>query len=116
MWIKIMGRENMGDQYMVIAAADKITDEFKIIGTRQPLGYSSGDFDLAVDENTQKAYIFFDKVHDFVHHEHPHKDIVCAELTDDYTDLTGTIMTILPIRWGLKRLRYAGETADCICF
>lgn len=89
MWIKIMGRENMGDQYMVIATADKITDEFKIIGTRQPLGYSSGDFDLMVDESSQKAYIFFDKVHDFVHHEHPHKDIVCAELTDDYTDLTG---------------------------
>ena len=89
MWIKIMRRENMGQQYMTIAVADKITDEFKIIKTVQPLGYSSGDFDLVVDEKTNKAYIYFDKVHDFVHLEHQHKDVVCAELTDDYTDLTG---------------------------
>ena len=90
MWIKIMGRENMGDQYMIIAVADKITDEFKIIATRQPLDYSSGDFDLVVDAKTKKAYIYFNKIHDFVHYERKsHKDIVCAELSDDYTDFTG---------------------------
>lgn len=90
MWVKIMSRENMGNQYMIVAAADKITDEFKLIARRDLLGYSSGDFDLAVDEKTKKAYIYFNKVHDYVHHDGPtHKDIVCAELTDDYTDVTG---------------------------
>lgn len=90
MWLKIMSRDNMGNQYMVIAEADKITDEFKVIAKRQPLGYSSGDFDLTVDSATGKAYIYFDKVHDFFHRDRlPHKDIVCAELTDDYTDFTG---------------------------
>lgn len=90
MWVKIMSRENMGNQYMVVALADRITDEFKVIGVRQPIGYSSGDFDLAVDEKTKRAFIYFDKVHDFVHKDRlPHKDIVCAKLSEDYTDLTG---------------------------
>ena len=90
MWLKIMGRENMGDQYMTIAIADKITDEFKIVAKRELHGFSSGDFDLVVDEKTKKAFIYFNKVHDYVHRDIPsHKDIICSELTDDYTDVTG---------------------------
>ena len=89
MWMKIMRKENPSNQYMTIAVADKITDEFKIIKTIQPLGFSSGDFDLVVDEDTDKAYIYFDKVHDFKNLDMLHKDIVCGELTDDYTDVTG---------------------------
>ncbi len=89
MWIKIMRRENMEDQYMTIAVADKITDTFKIIATRQILNMSSGDFDLTVDSESGKAYIYFDKVHDYVHKERQHQDIICAELTEDYTDVTG---------------------------
>lgn len=90
MWLKIMRRENMGSQFMTIAVADRITDEFKITAQRELLGFSSGDFDLVKDEATQKAYIYFNKVHDYVHMDTPsHKDIVCSELTDDYTDITG---------------------------
>lgn len=90
MWLKIMGREDMSDQYMTVAVADKITDEFKIVAKRELNGFSSGDFDLVVDEDTKKAFIYYDKVHDYVHKDIPfHKDIVCSELTDDYTDVTG---------------------------
>ncbi len=89
MWMKMLSREYLADQYMIIATADKITDEFKIIKSVQPLGYSSGDFDLVVDEKTDKAYIYFDKIHSFKKGEIQHKNIVCAELTEDYTDLTG---------------------------
>ena len=93
MWIKIMLKEKMCDQIMVVAVADKITDEFKMISAKTILGLSSGDFDLVCDEETGKAYIYFDKVHDYkTNHDdyrRQHTHIVCAELTDDYTDVTG---------------------------
>ena len=93
MWIKIMKKEKMCDQIMVVAVADKITDEFKMISAKTILGLSSGDFDLVCDEESGKAYIYFDKVHDYkTNHDdyrRQHTHIVCAELNDDYTDVTG---------------------------
>ena len=41
----------------------------------KPCGYSIGDFDLMSD--CGKGYIYFN---------HPHTEIICAELTDDYTE------------------------------
>lgn len=93
MWIKIMSKEYLGDQYMVVAIADKITDRFKVLYSKTILGMSSGDFDLVCDEQTDKAYIYFDKVHgyetDKKDYRTEHTHIVCAELTDDYTDVNG---------------------------
>ena len=48
---------------------------------------SAGDFDLVVDPETKKAYYFFEKVH---------TDLIVAELTDDYTDVTGEYSSHFP--------------------
>ena len=52
-----------------------------------PLGMNAGDFDIAVDERRARAYYYF---------EHVHSELVCADLTDDYTDVTGTFTTHFP--------------------
>lgn len=83
MWCKLVGSDenprNWNDQYMGIATSKSITGEFKIIKRIVPLGLSSGDFDLFVDDD-EKAYLIFGKVH---------TEIIVADLNDDYTDVTG---------------------------
>ncbi len=81
MWIKIMNKQNLSSQKMYVAVSDKITGPYTKVKFFHPLGMSSGDFDLAKDEESGKAYIFFDRVH---------HDIICADLNEDYTDVTGT--------------------------
>lgn len=44
-----------------------------------PCGLRIGDFDIAKDDD-DKAYIYFNN---------PHEKIICAELTDDYLNVTG---------------------------
>lgn len=51
-----------------------------------PCGVPMGDFDLCVQEDG-RAYVFFN---------HPHREIICAELTDDYTSVKGTYTAMLP--------------------
>ena len=45
-----------------------------------PYGHAVGDFDLAVDETSGKAYIYF---------EYDHDGIAAMELSDDYTGVQG---------------------------
>lgn len=52
----------------------------------RPLGMSAGDFDLAVAPDG-KAYYYFERVH---------SETICADLTDDYTDVTGYYSTHFP--------------------
>lgn len=89
MWMKLVGTpENAKDwdyQYMGIATSKSITGEFKLVDTLIPLDMSAGDFDLFVDDD-QKAYLIFGKVH---------TEIVIAELTDDYKNITGKYSTHL---------------------
>ena len=40
MWVKIMNRDNLYDNFMVISTADKITDEFKIVNVTHILDMS----------------------------------------------------------------------------
>ena len=80
MWIKVMDKKNLSHQYMVVLTADAVTGPYKLRKTLEPLQMSSGDFDLVIDDETQKGYIYFDKVH---------SEMICAELTEDYTDVTG---------------------------
>lgn len=47
----------------------------------KPLNMSAGDFDLAVAPDG-KAYYYFERVH---------SETICADLTSDYTDVTGNI-------------------------
>ena len=50
-----------------------------------PCGFTMGDFDVAHGEEG-KAYLYFNN---------PHTKIVCAQLTEDFTNVTGVYNTIL---------------------
>ncbi|MBR4766664.1 MAG: family 43 glycosylhydrolase, partial [Clostridia bacterium] len=85
-WLKIMD-DKLGTQTMTILTSDCILGPYEIVRERlRPLGMNSGDFDLAVAEDG-KAYIYFERVH---------SEIICADLTDDYTDVTGYYTTHFP--------------------
>lgn len=84
-WLKIMQRD--GTQSETVLTADRLTGPYEIVreGLR-PLGMSAGDFDLAVAPDG-KAYYYFERVH---------SETICADLTDDYTDVTGYYSTHFP--------------------
>lgn len=65
--------------YFVILVADDFKGPYTFVRNLRPEGYGVGDFDLYVDEQTGKAYVWF---------ERPHWELICADLTDDYTDVT----------------------------
>ena len=85
-WLKIMERD--GTQTETILTADSLTGPYSIVrkGLR-PLGMSAGDFDLAAAPDG-KGYYFFERVH---------SETICADLTDDYTDVTGYYSTHFPL-------------------
>jgi hypothetical protein len=87
-WLKIMSQD--GTQSETVLTADRITGPYGIVrqGLR-PLGMSAGDFDLAVASDG-KAYYYFERVH---------TETVCADLTPDYTDVTGYYSTHFPRRF-----------------
>ncbi|WP_346860833.1 family 43 glycosylhydrolase [uncultured Draconibacterium sp.] len=76
-WIKLMGDDG---QFMAVLTADDILGPYQLVNRGfRPNGFESGDFDLYVDEDTKQGYIWF---------ERPHWEMICAELTDDYTNVT----------------------------
>jgi hypothetical protein len=80
-WLKIMGDDAQATQTSTVLVADSLLGPYELVRTGLlPLGMSAGDFDLVVDPDTGRAYYYFEKVH---------TDLVCAELTDDYTDVSG---------------------------
>ena len=84
-WIKIMEKD--GRQRSSVLTADRLTGPYALV--RQglmPLGMSAGDFDLAVAPDG-KAYYYFERVH---------SEMICADLTEDYTDVTGYYSTHFP--------------------
>ena len=83
-WVKVMSDE----QRSTVLTADKLTGPYtKVREGLMPLGMSAGDFDLAVDEETGKGYYYFEKVH---------TETICAELSDDYTDVNGVYSSHFP--------------------
>lgn len=77
-WIKVMAGEEA--QFMTILEADHFRGPYETVRKfYNPLHMSSGDFCLHVDQETKKAYIWF---------ERPHFQLICATLTDDYTAVT----------------------------
>ena len=77
-WLKIMAGEIA--QFMTVMTADKFTGPYTMVRKiYNPLQMHTGDFALHVDEETQKAYIFF---------ERPHFQLICATLTEEYTAVT----------------------------
>lgn len=85
LWMKIMGKDDI--QFQTVATADSITGPYEIVKILKPLGMSCGDFDLVVEPTDGKAYYFFERVH---------SELVCADLTEDYTDVTGYYSTHFP--------------------
>lgn len=84
-WLKIMNRDNTHTS--TILTADNILGPYtKIKENFHPLNMNAGDFDLAVDENGM-AYYYFERVH---------SETICANLTDDYTDVTGYYSSHFP--------------------
>lgn len=84
-WLKIMNEEF--SQASTILTADRLLGPYTMVRTGlYPLGMSAGDFDLAVAEDG-KAYYYFERVH---------SETICADLTEDYTDVTGYYSTHFP--------------------
>lgn len=91
MWVKFAGTETEPDawqiQYMGIAVSDDITKPFELKKTIRPLGMETGDFDLWADPRDGKGYFIADRVH---------TEIIIADLTDDYMDVTGYYSSHFP--------------------
>lgn len=85
-WMKIMHSDC---QTETICTADHILGPYTMVRDRIfPLDMNGGDFDLVVAEDG-KAYYYFERVHG---------EVICADLTSDYTDLTGYYSTHFPNR------------------
>ena len=83
-WLKVMG----STQTETVLTADSLLGPYtKVKEGLSPLGMSAGDFDLAVDEHSGKAYYYFEKVH---------TETICAELNEEYTDVTGVFSSHFP--------------------
>ena len=71
-WIKLSGPEAA----FTIWQADKLLGPYEPVeNLYNPGGHKAGDFDLIVDEESQKGYIYFDA---------DHASMLCMELSDDY--------------------------------
>jgi hypothetical protein len=79
--------EKDGTQSETVLTADKLTGPYTIVREKlYPLNMSAGDFDLAIAPDG-KAYYYFERVH---------SETICADLTDDYTNVTGFYTTHFP--------------------
>lgn len=84
-WIKVINQG--GSQTETVLTADRLLGPYiKVKEGIKPLGMNAGDFDLAVAEDG-KAYYYFERIH---------SEIICADLTVDYTDVTGFYSTHFP--------------------
>ncbi len=85
-WLKIMdGFERQSETVLV---ADSLLGSYtKVRQGLKPLGMNAGDFDL-VTAPDGKAYYYFERVH---------TELICADLSEDYTDVTGYYSTHFPL-------------------
>lgn len=85
-WLKIMSHGHT--QSSTILVADSLLGPYTIVRTGlKPLGMNAGDFDLVVEPTDGKAYYYFERVH---------SELICADLSADYTDVTGYYSTHFP--------------------
>ncbi|MDR2374361.1 MAG: family 43 glycosylhydrolase [Bifidobacteriaceae bacterium] len=84
-WVKVMDGAR---QRSSVFTADSILGPYQRTRTDlKPLGMNAGDFDLVVSPSDAKAYYYFERVH---------SELICADLTDDYTDVAGYYSTHFP--------------------
>ena len=83
-WLRISSRAGR-PQSLLVLTADSILGPYAIVrpGLR-PFGMDTGDFDLVVDPEDGKGYCYFERVH---------RELICADLTSDLTDVTGYYST-----------------------
>lgn len=87
-WLKIQNRD--GSQSATVLTADRLLGPYeKVREGLRPLGMNAGDFDLVAAPDG-KAYYYFERVH---------SETICADLTDDYTDVTGFYSTHFPHKY-----------------
>ena len=85
-WLKIMG-EGL-TQTTTVLTAESFLGPYEIVTTGlRPLGMNAGDFDLTVEPTDGKGYYYF---------ERPHSELICADLAEDYTNVTGHYSTHFP--------------------
>lgn len=84
-WLKVMSK-NWTQTETVLVSDHFLGPYVKVKEGLRPLGMDAGDFDLAVAPDG-KAYYFFERVH---------SETICADLTTDYTDVTGFYSTHFP--------------------
>ena len=82
LWMKILSQG-----VVTIATADAVTGPYTVLRSISPLGMIFGDFDLVVESTDSKAYVYFERVH---------SEMICADLTADYTDVSGYYSTHFP--------------------
>lgn len=85
-WLKIMHGKNK--QTEMVLTAQHVLGPYTVVQEElRPLGMNAGDFDLAVDSTDGKAYYYFERVH---------SELICADLTQDYTTVSGYYSTHFP--------------------
>ncbi len=82
-WIKVMAGTIR--QFMVVLQADSFLGPYTYVHkVYKVLSMDTGDFTLAKDDATGKAYLIFDR---------PHFELITATLSEDYTEVTGEYST-----------------------
>ena len=85
-WLKVMSATG---QRSTVLVADDILGPFRVVARDlKPLGMNAGDFDLVVDPTDGKGYYYFERVH---------SELICADLTEDFTNVTGYYSTHFPL-------------------
>jgi hypothetical protein len=75
-------------QSLTVLEGDAFAGPYRLLRTGiRPFGMDAGDFDLCVSPHDGKAYLYFERVH---------SELICADLTEDYTDFTGYYTTHFP--------------------
>jgi hypothetical protein len=86
-WIKVMTKGEPTQRSTVLEADSILGPYTEVRSWLRPLGMNAGDFDLVVDKTDGKGYYYFGRVH---------TEMICADLTSDYTDVTGYYSTHFP--------------------
>jgi hypothetical protein len=84
-WIKVI---SLAGQRSTVLVADDLLGPYRVVQRDlKPLGMNAGDFDLVIDPTDGKGYYYFERVH---------SELICADLTEDYTGVTGYYSTHFP--------------------
>lgn len=75
-WLK----SQSNDGHFVVLESERFLGPYRFVRNLKPCGFAVGDFDMYSDSVTGKGYVWF---------ERPHWEQICAELSDDYTDVNG---------------------------